>query len=940
MLKIPSFRKIGDVTVYQDDSEWNKFCLIPSLPTIRRDGEGNPVFLLTTYQLTEQDDSGTQNAGAGGGFMNLDVEFAVDEATTAKARAELQQWVNEEYQRRRGDEQYAQLPAYSSPEPPDVIFADPLYSGGIVKLLTTQSELLVTDRFAEAPASLVSGSTAVFNIDLTAPGAEFMKELMLNPDGSGRINLTPVQVIYSLNMPARMPAIKISIKGDSERIHETLQKLSETNQDNVCTPSEVESYREQGTNTSTLHETGMVEVHIDKGDFKAPDEVVQELQDYAFELFDTMIQERFLVPADEVENNLEFEEEFPEGRNLDPGWAAILYKEPNFRGQSSVITEDTTSLSQINDQVSSVRVRSGHRITLYRSSQFRGSSRLLTSSLPSLGGSWNNQASSVKVWRPPTSRYKVRETMNTATMNLEILLERSQVVEWPVVAQSTLQTLFADATAAEMERHVTHLNLDDFKHLGVSVRTLIDFQNEPIQAVTVQAEYSAKDDTGEVKTFDGAWTFTADRQGPEKFQPPIINDRRQYRYRYQVIYDDGTETEFTPWETTTNRALNISVSDPGRLELEISAATVNWDLVKSVVIKMSYGDPERGINPVAKTFELTAMNPNRKWVERFKQQIQGDVEMKLTYCMADDKVFEAEPQQVSVTENLIAIRNPQVDILNITLVPAGHWDNVAQTVVSLQYDAGAGRVYDKVYRFTKLTDGAEWQVLLRDPNQRTFRYKYLVVYKDGRSEEVDWQTQTGDGTVTVYVEGTPQLVVKVSIPIHGFDAVAAATVKFGYGDEVNTLSFTEAGSQVWQTPRLPSGEKKYTYEVTWYPTDGDPIHEAPKLTDTDDLILPPPRQPKSRKLQVMVRGFAVDYEKTPFVDVMLKWTDGQREEQTMIFLHKQETMANWSVDLGPSSQRQFHYEIIYNLADGSRVNGAVGDTEVPVISVMPYRADS
>ncbi|MEA5451778.1 peptidase inhibitor family I36 protein [Leptolyngbya sp. CCNP1308] len=935
MLKIPSFRKIDDVTVYQDDTVWYQFCLIPSLPTISRDRDGNPVFLLTTFQTTEQDDSGSQNASVGGGFMNLDVQFAVDEATTAAARAELQQWVNEEYARRCSDPQYASLADYKSPTPPSVILADPLYSGGTVKMLTTQSELLTTDRIAEAPASLVSGSTAVFNIDLTAAGASFMKQLMVNPDGSGKIDLTPVSVLYCLNMLARMPAVKINIVGDSSRIHETLMELSANNQDNPCTPSEVESYRETSTNTSTLKETGMVTVHIDKGDFSVPDEVLQELQDYAFELFDTMVQERFLVPAEGSDRPLEFEDEFPGSDGLDPGWAAILYQHSNYTGASLEVRGDLSSLGHLNGQVSSVRVRAGHRITLYRSTQFQGASQQFSGSVSSLGGGWNDGTASVKVWRPPTSRYKVQKTVNHATMHLEVALERSQVVEWPVVAQATLQTFFADATKEAMQRHVVHLTLDDFKSLGVTVRTFVDFAHEPIQAVVVQAEYSAKDETGDAKLYEGSWTFTAEDNRPERFNPPLIADKRQYRFRYQLIYDDGSITDFTLWESTTNRALNISARDPGRLELEASAASLNWDLVKSVVVRLAYGDATTGIQPVTKTFQLTPQTPSRKWEERFKTQVQGAVEVKLTYHMADEKVFEAKPQAVAVTETLFVVPPPQVDILNINLVPAGDWNAVSQVVVSLEYDAGQGRIYDKVYRLSKLTDSAEWQVLLQDPNRRSFRYKYLVIYKDGRSEDIAWQTKTGDQPISIQVKGLP--VLKVGVNVSSFEGMAAAVVKFTYGGETSTLTFTDAGVKGWEAPRLPSGDTQYTYEVIWYPDNGDPMPAAPVVTNLTELVLQPPRQPKAGKLDVMIRGFAVDFEATPFVDVMLRWSDGQREEQHMVVLHKTQTGDTWSVDIGPSSQRQYHYDVIYNLADGSRVNGPSVDTEVPVISVMPYR---
>ena len=172
---------------------------------------------------------------------------------------------------------YKNLQEYAGPTAPK-IERHPMLSGGTVSMHTTQSALLVSGRFSEAPASLVSGSTAVFNLDLTENGAAFMHELFVGSGGSGRVDLTPVQVIYNLKMWARLPPVKITVVGDSERIQSTLQKISQTTRDNVCTPAEIETFRESGTNSAMLKETGMVTVTIDKGDATVPEEALQALE--------------------------------------------------------------------------------------------------------------------------------------------------------------------------------------------------------------------------------------------------------------------------------------------------------------------------------------------------------------------------------------------------------------------------------------------------------------------------------------------------------------------------------------------------------------------------------------------------------------------------------------------------------------------------------------
>src|SRR6185503_14270657 len=109
----------------------------------------------------------------------------------------------------------------------------------------------------------------------------------------------------------------------------------------------------------------------------------------------------------------------------------------------------------------------------------------------------------------PVSRYKVRETINTATMHLQIKVDRSQVVDWPVGGQATLETFFAGASAEELKRHVVDITADEFNSLGVTVQALVDFDKMPVQAIEVQTEYTAVDGSGTPHTTNGGWTFRA-----------------------------------------------------------------------------------------------------------------------------------------------------------------------------------------------------------------------------------------------------------------------------------------------------------------------------------------------------------------------------------------------------------------------------------------------
>jgi hypothetical protein len=933
MLAIPSFKKINDLTVYQDDAIWTRFYLVPSTPTIRHDENGHPVFLLTIFHTSDQAHEATPATPRGGGFMNFDVQFTVDEPTTEAARKDLQAWVDDEYARRRADPKYSMLPDYAAAAGPRVELNDPLLSSGTVSMHTTQSALLVSGRFAEAPASLVSGSTAVFNMDLTETGASFMHDLFMKSAGDGRVDLTPVQVIYDLKMWARLPPVSITVTGDSERIHQTLVKVSETNRDNPCTPAEVETYQQNGTNSSTLKETGAVTVKIDKGDATVPDDVVQALQQYALDLFDTMVKERFLVPAEEDAAPLDFDTAMPDG-GLDSGWAAILYAGANYAGAQMEVDESVGSIGSLNDAVGSIRVRSGHRLTLYSDVNFGGTSREFTASVGQIGA-WGRQASSARVTRPPSSRYKVRETLNQSTMHLEIKVDRSQVVEWPTGGQATLETFFAGLSEQELQRYLVELTADDFNSLGVTVRALVDFDKQPVQAVEVQTEYSAKDGDGQLHTTPGSFTFRAGEVAAKTFDPTIIGGTLEYRFRYRIIYDDGTSSDYTDWETTTNRSLNVAIADPGKLALEVSSASLNWDILRSVRVDLVYSDPLDGTASLQKSLELTKATPVGKWEQSVSRQMRGTVATKITYFLTDEKVVEGPSQAIDVSNTLFIVPPPQVDVLNVNLVPAGNWSDVAQVVVTMEYAIDGGQIYDKTFRFTALDQIAEWTVLLRDPNQRTFRYRTVVTYKSGGADESAWVTKTGDQAVVIEVKGSPKLHVNVLSNLVDFTRTPVVTVTLSYGDEKKTLSFTAAGATVWEVPAV-SNQKEYTYEITWHPASGNAISSGPTRTADTELFIPRASLPTVGKLDVMIRGFAVDFAATPFVDVALIWKDGNREERTTVTLSKEQPNASWSVDIGDRTQRTYQYSITYNLADGTRAAGAHGDTDDPVISVTRH----
>ena len=77
MLKVPAFQYYEDlrVTVFQDDTLWWKFYLLPDYVSIRRDVNGDPVFLLVKYAFSDQDRDENEELPRGGGLVAFDIEL-------------------------------------------------------------------------------------------------------------------------------------------------------------------------------------------------------------------------------------------------------------------------------------------------------------------------------------------------------------------------------------------------------------------------------------------------------------------------------------------------------------------------------------------------------------------------------------------------------------------------------------------------------------------------------------------------------------------------------------------------------------------------------------------------------------------------------------------------------------------------------------------------
>jgi len=77
-----------------------------------------------------------------------------------------------------------------------------------------------------------------------------------------------------------------------------------------------------------------------------------------------------------------------------------VYEDCNFYGRSFILTPGNYRTYQMkigNDQLSSIRVPQGLRVTLYEHDNFTGSSRTITADMNCIEAAWNDRTSSIAV---------------------------------------------------------------------------------------------------------------------------------------------------------------------------------------------------------------------------------------------------------------------------------------------------------------------------------------------------------------------------------------------------------------------------------------------------------------------------------------------------------------------------------------------------------------
>lgn len=883
MLKLPAFLHkqfpTGEtVTVFQDDAQFWKFYLIPGFPTVRTDPNGNPVFMLIKYNLSDQSREDDPTLPRGGGYMVFDSELKVKAEHQEEVVEELQRYVRDEWQRLKNLPNKAvrtltlgatfndsigghwsqpghegtprsspttstnttlNMPGPASEPPPveepPVVIGEPLWKSGKVKMNAPTAPGLVSGTIGERMASLVGNNVAAFSLDLTPDGASFMEQTLAGPDGHGATDLTPIQVEYNLTMLAKLPPARMYVKFNTASVYHAVQELFHEH-----TNCSDDYFTSENMMTSAIS-AGLVTVKIDTGGVTDED-IVQMLMQQATTTVQELLTARF---AEKERAPLE-------------EWA------------DSDLAESSAEV------------------------------------------------------------YRLKRVTDVDMTDFEQTTELATTMEYTIAPQGTLQAFFGKVQDMKPFIRVVDTNDPFFKTLGLSARAFAKWDEDDVAFVELEVKYEQGGQT-KAQTF----TFTPESKEPQKWDPSLIDGKRDFQYRWRVGFEGRAAGEWSKWEKTTTRNLNVAVETPGKLQVEVSGVGLDFEnVLDAVLVHLRYADTARGVSMAGQSVLITKERASGTWARQLFAPWDKPLEYKVEYLLKSGTTVNKDWTKTDGPTQNVLVTRPNIDVLDLTLIPAGRWTDVIQAVLSIRYADGDYQ-RDAQFNFKTPDEFKKWAVLLLNASKRKFEYKILATFKNGDTQETAWLSREGDQALPVAVEGPPRLDVKVTGAVLDYASTPLVKVDLEYKDPQGTSDVQSFSLQkpddvaTWSVPVRKEGPRTYRYKTTYFPIEGNPAEKTWEVTETELIVVPRYSIPKvgadfSPTLQ--------DFAATPAIEVNLKYDDPQRsihQVNTLVFTKNEP--QKWFIPVIDGAPKAYDMSITWYFADGTEKTSTPVKLEKPAV---------
>ncbi len=887
MLKLPAFMHkqfpSGEtVTVFQHDHKFWHFYLIPGFPTVRTDPQNNPVFMLVKFLLSDQSREENPDLPRGGGYMVFDSELKVKEDHQKEIVDELKPLVRQEWERLKSESNKTvrELNMFAN-------FNDTIGEHWKKK---------GHEGTPRASADQESNTTLRIPAPDSPPPPEQLPEIVIGEPlwTSGKV---------TMNAPSA-PGL-VSGKIGERRASLIGNNVAAFSLD--LTPDGA-SFMEQtlvGSDGAGASDLTPIQVAYELTMLAKLPPATMYLKFNTASLYHT-VQELF-----HEHNNCSddyFTSESMMSTAIEAGMVTIKI-------DAGGITDEDTLQMLMQQATSTVQELLANR--------FATKERVPMEE-------WATE----DVAESDNEVYRLKQVTEVDMTDFEQTMEIATTIEYTIAPQGTLQAFFKGQKDMAPFVRVVDANDPFFMTLGLKARAFANWEEDDVAFVELEMKYDHGDQL-KVQTF----TFTPESKEPMEWDPALVEGKRDYQYRSRIGFEGREAGEWSRWEKTTTRNLNIAVETPGKLAVEVSGVGLDFEnVLDAVLVHLRYADPANDVPMAGQSILIAKDRPSGTWNRQLFAPWEKPLEYRVEYLLKSGTSIEKPwTKTEGPTQNLLVTR-PNVDVLDLTLIPAGAWTDVIQAVLSLRYIDGSYN-RDAQFNFAKPEEFKKWAVLLLNPRQRKFEYKVLATFKNGDMQETAWLTREGDQALPVLVEGPPRLDVKVTGAVLDYASTPLAKVDLEYDDsqgvhEVESIALQKPTDVVlWSVPLRKDGPRTYRSKTTYFPIEGDPVAQDWDVTETELIVVPRYSIPK---VGADFSPALVDFATTPAVEVNLSYDDPQRsvhERMTLVFTSKEH--QKWFLPVADGASRAYDMTITWYFPDGTQRSTTPVKIEKPAVLIPP-----
>ncbi|MEM7152823.1 MAG: hypothetical protein AAF799_08270 [Myxococcota bacterium] len=434
--------------------------------------------------------------------------------------------------------------------------------------------------------------------------------------------------------------------------------------------------------------------------------------------------------------------------------------------------------------------------------------------------------------------------VSSSTNDFNFELDRKMVLARDHIASANIQNVMRDVP----DEMITFVDLrtDFFSFLKVPVRVNANFEDLPIDSVTVHLTYTRERfEGGGREEINESFNFT----DGSTIQTFLTFANRladvDYTWSADVHYTDSPETYTITPKSTSQTFLVVDVADLGLLDVDLGLGLVDLKTYPRAKVTLRYRSEALGQDFESEII-LSEERQTAQWTEMIRE-VPGEYEVKVDWLRDNDDILEGEFRKTKADR--LRFDAPTEDTMKVTVVPSGDFKKeVTHVLATLRYedktDPDNPYTKEEAFDFTDDKQVLTWSVPMRNSEVRDYTYRYSVVFKDGVVENVPEDP-------TQWLPGEPGFVVvgikyDVEVDIHPFllsfpDHAKVVKVDLGVGDETDSYVFNkDAKTTVTWRVRTGTGPEPYWMQVTAYSATGETT-VGPKLTEqvSESVVLKP-----------------------------------------------------------------------------------------------------